>query len=159
MKRLPIALTLTLLVAWLLLTGSVSVANIVLGSIISILLVLSAAQLRPVRPHLHRLAPIAPLIATVLIDIVHSNFSVACIVLGFVRRDQIRSGFVDVPLELVDPHGLSMLAAIVTATPGTSWVDLSASTLTLHVLNIKDEGQLIQTIKHRYENPLRRIFE
>jgi multicomponent K+:H+ antiporter subunit E len=54
-----------------------------------------------------------------------------------------------------------MLAMILTATPGTVWVDLStdSSELTLHVLDLKDETQWVRTIKQRYERPLMEIFE
>ena len=69
---------------------------------------------------------------------------------------QVRSGFLDIPLELRDPHALAILAAIVTSTPGTAWAGLSPDgrTLTLHVLDLKDEAAWIQTIKDRYERPL-----
>jgi multicomponent K+:H+ antiporter subunit E len=68
---------------------------------------------------------------------------------------------VRIPLELRDPHGLAVLAVIVTATPGTVWVDLdhATGTLTLHVLDLKDESEWIGWIKNRYEKRLRGIFE
>ncbi len=60
-----------------------------------------------------------------------------------------------------DPHGLAGLAMIITSTPGTVWVGLSpeGDTLTLHVLDLKDETEWIHLIKHRYERALMRIFE
>jgi multicomponent K+:H+ antiporter subunit E len=97
----------------------------------------------------------------VLVDILRSNFSVAAIVLGLARDRQVRSGFLEIPLELSDPHALTLLAVMVTATPGTSWAGVSAdgSMLTLHVLDLKDETELIRFIKRRYEQPLLRIFQ
>jgi multicomponent K+:H+ antiporter subunit E len=73
----------------------------------------------------------------------------------------VTGGLVTIPLELRDPHGLAVLAAIVTSTPGTVWVDLSAdgSALTLHVLDLIDPGEVIDLIKGRYERRLMRIFE
>jgi multicomponent K+:H+ antiporter subunit E len=73
----------------------------------------------------------------------------------------VKSGFLDVPLDLRDAHGLAVLAAIVTSTPGTVWVDLArdGSTLTLHVLDLRDEAAMIRTIKRRYESALLEIFE
>ena len=100
------------------------------------------------------------LLAHVLIDIVHSNFAVAGIVLR-ARRQPPDSGMMQIPLELRDPHGLAMLACIITATPGTVWAGVSAdgAVLTLHVLDLHDEQAWIRTIKQRYEQPLREIFE
>lgn len=161
MKRVPPVLTLVLVGIWLLLNNSASLAQILLGLIIAVLLMLAAAQLRPVHPRLSRLWVAVPLIFVVLVDIVRSNIGVARIVLGLVRDRAVHSGFIDIPLELRDPHGLSILAAIVTSTPGTAWAGVSedGGTLTLHVLDLKDDQQWIDTIKQRYERPLMRIFE
>ena len=74
-------------------------------------------------------------------DIVRSNFAVARIVLGLVGTRQVRSGFVQIPLDLREDHGLAVLACIVTSTPGTVWAGLSpdGATLTLHVLDLQDQ--------------------
>jgi multicomponent K+:H+ antiporter subunit E len=108
-----------------------------------------------------RLHLAVPLAATVFVDIMRSNYSVARIVLGLVRERQVRSGFLDIPLDLRDPHGLAVLAVIVTSTPGTSWAGIAPDgrTLSLHVLDLQDEAEWIRVIKERYERPLMRIFE
>ena len=161
MRRIPPVLTCVLVVIWLLLNNSLSLAHILLGIVIAVLLMLAAAQLRPVHPRLSQLWVAVPLIVMVLIDIVRSNIGVARIVLGLVGDRKVHSGFIDIPLDLRDPHALSILAAIVTSTPGTAWAGLSADggTLKLHVLDLKDESEWIRTIKERYERPLMRIFE
>jgi len=100
-------------------------------------------------------------VLVVIKEIVRSNFGVAKVVLGLVRDREVRSGFVQIPLELRDPHGLAALAAIVTATPGTVWAGLSpeGDTLTLHILDIEEEQVWVGYIKERFERPLMRIFE
>ncbi len=161
MRRIPPLITAVLVAIWLLLNNSLSFAHIVLGTVIAVLLMLAAAKLRPVHPRLSSPFTAVKLVFVVLQDIIRSNIGVARIVLGLVRDREVHSGFIDIPLELRDPHGLSVLAAIVTSTPGTSWAGLSedGATLTLHVLDLIDEEEWIQTIKQRYEQPLRRIFE
>jgi multicomponent K+:H+ antiporter subunit E len=161
MKRVPPVLTLVLVAGWLLLNNSMSIGQVALGFIVAVLLMLAAAQLRPVHPRLRRLWLAVPLIFTVLIDIVRSNIGVGRIVLGLVRDREVHSGFIDIPLDLHDPHGLAILAAIVTSTPGTAWAGVSedGGTLTLHVLDLKEDAQWIRTIKDRYERPLMRIFQ
>lgn len=158
-RRVPPFLSLALLGMWLLLMNEISIAQVAFGALLSVTLVLAIARLRPLRPRLHRLYLAIPLVGRVLADSVRSNLGVAAIVLGLVRHRPIRSGFLEIPLELSDPHGLAILAVIVTATPGTSWAGLSGNTLTLHVLDLDDEEALIRSIKRRYEQPLRRIFE
>jgi multicomponent K+:H+ antiporter subunit E len=70
------------------------------------------------------------------------------------------AGFLAIPLVLRDPRGLAVLAAIVTATPGTSWAhyDAAGSVLTLHVLDLVDEAAWIEQFKDRYERRLMEIF-
>ena len=166
MRRIPRAvspvLVLALLALWLLLNQTLDPAQIALGAVLAGLLAWSAAALRPLQARVKRLDVAALLVLTVFTDIVRSNLSVARVVLGtFGRRRELRSGFVDIPLDLRDPHGLAALAVIVTSTPGTVWAGLSpdGANLTLHVLDLQDEAEWIQVIKHRYERPLMRIFE
>lgn len=160
-RRAPVLLGLVILMMWLLLNASLSPRQVLLGVLLTIGLLALAARLRPVRPRLHRPLLLLPLLATVVVDVVRSNIGVARVVLDLTGRRQVRSGFLDIPLELRDPHGLALLAAIITSTPGTSWAGVSPdrTRLTLHVLDLQDETNLVETIKRRYERPLMRIFE
>ena len=146
---------------WLLLSQSLGLATLVLAVVLALAIAWATATLRPLRPRLHKPFAAFGLIVAVLIDVVRSNFAVARIVLGLTGGRKIEPGFVDIPLDMRDPHGVAALAAIITATPGTVWVgsDADGETLTLHVLDLRDDGALVQLIKTRYERPLRRIFE
>jgi multicomponent K+:H+ antiporter subunit E len=150
-----------LLAIWVLLNQTLAPGQIALGAGLALLLGWMSTTLRPLRPKVKSLHAAIGLVFLVLADIVRSNLAVARIVLGLVGDREIRSGFVEIPLQMRDAHGLAMLAAIVTATPGTVWVDLSAdgSMLTLHVLDLKDEAGWTRWIKERYERRLMRIFE
>ena len=154
-----VVVLLTLL--WLLLNQSLAPAHILLGLVLAVGIARYTSSLRPLQAHVKRLDLAALLILVVIKDIVLNNLAVARIVVGVKPIRSIRSGFVRIAFTLRDPHGLAALAAIVTATPGTVWAGLSTSgdTLTLHVLDLEDEDQVIQLIKHRYEQPLMRIFE
>jgi multicomponent K+:H+ antiporter subunit E len=159
--RKPWLLVAGLTFTWLLLSGEFSLGQLLLGLGVSLLMVFGFRAVRPVHPRLRRPASALRLLGRVIVDILHSNYNVARIVLGLTGGREIRSGFVDIPLQLRDPHGLATLAAIVTSTPGTVWADLSESgdTLTLHVLDLTEEKLWIDTIKQRYERLLMEIFE
>lgn len=161
MKRPPYIVATTLFVLWLLLNISLSPAQALLGAMVTIGLVLGLDRLRPVPPRVRAPAAIARLVGRAMVDIVRSNFAVARIVLDKDRRRRIRSGFVDVPLDVRDPHALAVLAMIVTSTPGTVWAGLApdGASLTLHVLDLRDEAQVIRIIKQRYEQLLLEIFK
>jgi multicomponent K+:H+ antiporter subunit E len=160
-RRVPLVLTGVLVVMWLLLNETLSIGGVLLGLLLAVALAWASGVLRPLQPTMGRAHLILLLFANVLRDIVRSNIGVARIVLGLAAGREIRSGFVKIPLDLTDPHGLAVLAGIVTATPGTVWVDhdLTGSTVTLHVLDLKTEQEWIDWIKGRYERPLIGIFE
>jgi len=154
-------LVLGLVVMWLLLNQSLAPGQIVLGILLAVGLSWAAATLRPLQPRVRNAGTAIKLILVVLRDIVRSNFAVARIVLGLVRDREVRAGFLEIPLDMRDPHGLAWLSTIITSTPGTVWVDLSpdSTRLTLHVLDLMDEEAWIRHIKTHYEQPLMRIFE
>ena len=159
-KLLPFPLmSASLLILWLLLTETLSLGQILLGSAAALVGGWAIAALDPPKARLRRPGAIFRLTALVLADIVRSNFAVARIVVGLGRRDRT-SGFVSIPLELRDPYGLATLAGIITSTPGTLWVgfDAASGTLTIHVLDLVDESEWVRTIKFRYERPLLEIF-
>lgn len=160
-RRLPPVLVAALLGLWLSLNQSLALGHVALGLVLALAVAAATSVLRPVQPKLRRGYLAAVLLASVLRDIVRSNIGVARIVLGLVRDREVRAGFVEIPLALKDPHGLAVLAAIFTSTPGTVWVDLDreSNTLTLHVLDVRDEAEWIAWVRNRYERLLREIFE
>jgi len=65
-----------------------------------------------------------------------------------------------VPLELRDPFVATLLASVVSLTPGTVAIDVDRSNwiLLVHALDAPDPQALIDEIRERYERPLREIF-
>ena len=161
MNRAPLVLAAVLVISWLMLNATLSPGQVLLGVALAIGLLLLASSVRPVRPRLRRPHLLLPLLAVVVVDVIRSNIGVARVILGRTGGRQVHSGFLDVPLELRDPHALALLSAIITATPGTAWAGVSpdGSTLTLHVLDLQDEAHWVRTIKDRYERPLLRVFQ
>ena len=150
-----------LFVVWLLFAQTLGLVEIVAGAALA----LGASALhRMLGPHAGprrmRLLLAARLIGVVAYDIVLSNLAVARIVLAPASPGR-RAGFLPIPLDTRHGGALAALAVIVTATPGTSWAgyDPEGNVLTLHVLDLTDEENLIRDFKARYERPLREIFE
>ena len=161
-RRLPHALfTLALLALWLLLTESTSPGSLLLGAVLALAGSGALAALTPPRARLRRLSVVPGLLRDVLFEIVRSNNAVARIILQPSSQGPRRSGFVVVPLDMRSPYGLAVLACIVTATPGTVWVeyDSTRSAMLLHVLDLVDKEEWVRTIKGRWEHRLMEIFE
>jgi multicomponent K+:H+ antiporter subunit E len=118
-----------------------------------VLMPLDAPQVALARP-----AVAVRLALLVLWDIVVANVAVARLILGPIGR--LRPVFVEVPLDTPHPHVATLLAMIVTMTPGTvsSDIDEARSRLLVHVLDTRDAAGLVAAIKTRYERPLKEIF-
>jgi len=153
------ALPLILLIVWLLLNESLSTGYIVLGAILSLLLAWAAMALRPLRSEPKRPLVILRLLARGAKDIIKSNFEVARLI--WLGPSSHTPGFLRIPLQMRDPHGLAVLACFITYTPGTVWAGYSQTdnVLTLHVLDLKDEAEWIRLIQEDYERLLMEIFE
>ncbi len=148
-----------LLAMWLLLNQSVSPGQILLGCMVGIAGGLAISTLQIPSGRVHRPLAIIRLAFIVLFDIIRSNVAVARIILTPGR--EAKSGFLTVKLDLRNEYALSILACMLTSTPGTVWVnfDSAKGVLLLHVLDLVDEQTWIDLIKHRYERLLMEIFE
>jgi multicomponent K+:H+ antiporter subunit E len=153
-------LSLCLLVMWLLLQQSWSPGQIILGSLIAIFAGRAMAALEPERPKIRNIGSIIKLVALVTVDILRSNIAVSRII-SQGRHHKQTAGFIMVPLTLRDRLGLTVLACIITATPGSAWLEYDAThgVVLIHVLDLVDEQTWIETIKHRYERLLLEIFQ
>ncbi|WP_343293498.1 Na+/H+ antiporter subunit E [Vandammella animalimorsus] len=155
-------LSLLLMVLWLVMTQSYTRGNALLALVLGLVIPVFSANLRPRSKRMRHPLTVLRLCLTVMIDAWHSNWLVIRILLQPSLTRQDTSIFVRIPLEMRNPNGLAVLAAIVTITPGNAWAELSMdrSTLLLHVFDGRiDEQTVIQTVKQRYERPLMEIFE
>lgn len=148
----------SLFVMWVLLTQSTSGVYLLMGAVFALVGTQAAAALRPEHDRIRSVRAALKLAVIVLVDIIRSNIAVARIVLTMPKHRV--STFVRLPLDMRNRHGLTILALIITATPGTIWVqyDRGRSSLIVHVLDMVDEEAWIQLIKHRYESLLMEIF-
>jgi multicomponent K+:H+ antiporter subunit E len=160
-RRISPVLVAGLTVLWLALNQTVSPGQAVLGLVLAVLIAWASSTLRPLHARVRRIDIAFVLVLLVLADIVRSNLHVAQVVLGLTGRRTVKSQFLDIPLDLRDPHGLAALVVIVTSTPGTVCVGMSADgdSMRLHVLDLQDEAAMVRLIKERYERRLMRIFE
>ncbi|WP_026616126.1 Na+/H+ antiporter subunit E [Ensifer aridi] len=148
-----------LFVMWLLLNQSVAPGSILLGLVLSAVLAWVTLKLQPARSNLHRLGRAFGLAVHVVGDIIRSNIAVTGIILRS-RRRPANAGFLTIDLDLDDENALALLACIVTATPGTAWLeyDRRLKTVLIHVLDIENEALWRRTVKG-YEAQLKEIFQ
>ena len=151
-------LSVTVFCFWLLMNDDVSAGHVAMALLLALLIPPFAARLDREFASIGRLRSVPRMLGVLALDIVQANITVAMQVLGPERN--IHPGFIWVPLDIDNIHGIAALTSIITLTPGTVSSALSddRSHLLVHVLNLDDADEVIRQIKTRYEAPLREIF-
>lgn len=154
----PVA-SLALVLVWLLL-NSFSLGHLILGTVVALIAGWALGAVEDRVPRMARPWPLIRLVGIVSVDIIRSNLAVAWLILTRDRGGRRNSAFVDIPLRLRQPLPLAILAIIVTATPGTAWIEYDSEdgVLLLHVFDMIDEQEWRDTIRNRYESLLLEAF-
>lgn len=152
-------LSVSLVMLWLMLTRF-SLGYLILGTALALVAGRAYSALHPAKPRVRRWRVIPRLVATLFWDIVQSNIHVARLLLTE-GRGRRRSAFIQVPLTLTDENALAVLAIVLTATPGTAWLEyvVETGTLTLHIFDASQADHYHHVIGQIYEPMLREIFE
>lgn len=152
------ALSIAIFILWMALNNASSLAQAVMGAILATGLPILTIRFWPEPPAHAKISVAGRLFFVLLWDILVASLEVAKLVLGPIKR--IKPAFVEIPLDIQDPFVGTLLASIVSLTPGTVSIDIDQSRriLLLHVLDVDDQEALIQLIKTRYEKPLKEIF-
>ncbi len=159
-RYLPNPLSFALLMAfWLLLSHRFTAGNFILAAILAWLVPLGVSSVRTAAPPVRKPLKFVSFMGLLVGDIIVSNIIVAKQVLGSPER--LQPGFVAIPLDLTGALPITILASTISLTPGTVSIEISEDQKTLHVhaLHVTDETTLVERIKHRYEQPLKEIFE
>ncbi len=145
-------------VSWVMLAHSLEFGTLLMA------LILAIAIPRLIRPFVERTPdihwlPSMKLFFVVVWDIVISNLRVAKLVLG--PTDQLKPKWFRVPLDTQHEQVNTILAMIITTTPGTvtAGIDQDRGDILVHALSTDDVDEEIRVIKERYEKPLIEIFD
>jgi len=152
-------LTLLLAVVWTILQNEVSAGMVVFGILLGVIIPWGTSVWWPDTPKGFRLGKMATYSMMVLWDILVANIEVAWIVLT-VPNARLKPAWIVIPLDLLQPEAITVLAGTITLTPGTVSADLSdeGHSLLVHVLHTDDPDAVRDEIKTRYERRLKEIF-
>jgi multicomponent K+:H+ antiporter subunit E len=152
-------LTLLLAVVWVLLQNEFSAGMAVFGIALGILIPWATSIWWPDTPQSLRLGKLFTYSVMVVWDIVVANIQVAWVVLT-VPNAKLTPAWIVVPLELLQPEAITLLAGTITLTPGTVSADLSdeGHSLLVHVLHTDDPDAVRDDIMTRYQDRLKEIF-
>ena len=148
-----------LVFAWVAVTGEISVANLLEGAVLAGLLVLLLRVPLRRRFRLEKVPKALGLLLYFLKEILLSNAAVARSLLSPVSS--LTPGIVAVPLDLKSDAGITVLANLITLTPGTLSLDVSPDrkTLFVHALHVEDPDAFRREVKEGFERRVKEVFE
>jgi multicomponent Na+:H+ antiporter subunit E len=149
-------LNMVLAVVWALLIGSIDLPNLVVGFLLGYFVLWLSQPVLGGTKYFRRGPRAVRFIAFFVKELIVSNIVVAAEVLTPTRLR--RPGVVAIPLDAKTDAEITVLANVVTLTPGTLSLDVSEdrSTLYVHTMFLESPEALRETIKEGFE---RRVLE
>jgi multicomponent Na+:H+ antiporter subunit E len=148
--------TLLLALAWVGMTGLVSAANLLIGFVIGYFILLGLQGPSALSGQLRRVWRTVELLAFFAWELLLANVRVAWDVVT--PTHLMRPGVIAVPLEASSDLEILLLANMVSLTPGTLSLDVSADrrALYIHAMYLHDRERITRSIKDGFE---RRLLE
>lgn len=154
-------LVVVLALVWAGISGSFSGLNLLLGGLIgaAAVLVLREATAGPTTSR--RLKRILSLTIMFFYELMASAVRVALVVIRPDLKKVVRPAIVAVPLTVKSDAEITLLANLITLTPGTLSIDVSPdkSVLYVHALSMDDRDAMIAEIANGFEKKVKEVFE
>ncbi len=153
-------LVLLLALLWTAISGSFSGLNLLLGIAIALLAVFVLRGVLSPSSAVSRTPRILSLAVLFVRELIVSALRVTRIVLTPNLRSVLRPAVVAFPLSVRSDAEITLLANLITLTPGTLSIDLSPDRnhLYVHVLDLGNADTLIQEIANGFESKVRQVF-
>jgi len=152
---------LLLAIAWMAITGSFTLPNLLLGAVIGLVAMLLLRDRIGGARLSRKLWRILRLAGLFVVELFASAFAVARLVVTPNLRRHLRPAIIAFPLTAKSDAEITLLANLITLTPGTLSVDVSQDrqVLYIHVLQLKDREALIRSIAHGFEARVIEVFQ
>lgn len=148
-----------LAVIWSLLMGEISLLSFSVGYVCSHLIISLLFRSSSGTGLLWKVGYAGYLIVYYIYKVIEANLVVARSVLS--PLSTIHPGIIAIPLDVQSDTQITLLAHMITMTPGTLTLDVSADrkTLFVHAMDVTDAEALRQDIKQTFEKKLIRLFK
>ncbi|WLR55763.1 Na+/H+ antiporter subunit E [Mesobacillus subterraneus] len=152
-----ILLNFILAFVWMFLKTSYSPASFFVGYFFGLLIIYIFRRFFTSRFYILRVVAVLNLIYIFNLELVLSNVAVLKAVLR--PKLNIKPGIFAFPTELKEDWEITMLANLITLTPGTLVVDVSDDNriLYVHAMDITDADEAIQSIKNTFEKAIMEV--
>jgi multicomponent Na+:H+ antiporter subunit E len=146
---------------WAAITGSFTLMNLLLGGAIGVAATLFIRD-KVDRPFiLRRLARAAGLALLFFYELILSAWRVAVLVASPNMHSKLKPAIFAYPLTVTTDQQITLLANLITLTPGTLSVDVSEdrSVLFVHALEFVDKEAMIRSIRDGFEARIIEVFQ
>lgn len=142
---------------WMFLSESYTLLTFVLGYAIGILLLLLLNRFFPSPFYFKRIYKLFVLILIFIRELILSNIDIVKFV--YRKKNDFEPGIFAMPIEVKQNWEITLLANLITLTPGTLTVAVSNdnSTLFIHAMHIDDIDDSINDIKNTFEKAIMEV--
>jgi multicomponent Na+:H+ antiporter subunit E len=142
---------------WMFLKNDYSSSSLIIGYFLGLLIMLAYRRFFTSRFYLVRVWAVIKLLALFLKELVLSNISVLKHILSPTLN--IKPGIFALKTELTKDWEITILANLITLTPGTLVVDVSLDrqTLYIHAMDIPEKHEAIDSIKNTFERAIMEV--
>lgn len=158
---MQVAAVIAFALIWSAITGVFSLANVLFGVLIGLWALWVVRERMVASSALKRTVRALMLLGLFLFELVVSAVRVALVVLSPRLRAALEPGIIAFPLSARTDLEITILANMITLTPGTLSVDVSEDrkTLFVHAIDVPDKQALIRDIAEGFEKSIIEVFE
>ncbi|XEC93149.1 Na+/H+ antiporter subunit E [Paenibacillus tarimensis] len=152
-----IVLNLIIAIVWMFLNDEWTFAHFLIGFLIGVLFIFALRRFFNDRFYMRRVWAIIKLILLFLKELLLSNIAVTAELLR--PKLNIRPGIFALETDLKSDWEVTLLACLITLTPGTLTLEVSPDkrTLYIHAMDIPDAKELVQQIKCSFERAIMEV--
>jgi multicomponent Na+:H+ antiporter subunit E len=142
---------------WMFLQVSFTSTSFIIGYILGLIITFAFRRFFNSRFYMYRVFALISLLLLFIKELILSNISVLKTILK--PRLDIRPGIFALPTDLKSDWEITLLANLITLTPGTLVVDISFDNkiLYIHTLDIDDVDEAVDDIKNSFEKAIMEV--
>lgn len=148
-----------LALAWIALTGTFTPTNLLFGFVLGYGLLAFTQRLMAPSRYFSTMPKVIAFVLFFLAELLQANVRTALTVLS--PRLRVRPAVVAIPLDLRSGPAITLLANLITLTPGTLYLDVSADrrVIYVHTIHVNDLEGFRRSIKDGFERRVKELLE
>ncbi len=155
---IPLLINVLLALVWTAITGELSLGNLLIGFLLGYIILLFQQEVVGESTYYRKLPQLIGFTLYFVKEVIVSSLRVARDVVT--PQHTARPGIIALPLDARSDFEISTLASVITLTPGTLSLDVSAdrATLYVHCMFVDDPDEMKRSIKNGLERKLLEVL-